>query len=174
MPFPLSYHPGPRLSRLAIAWLAFSAPLGCSIFYNTRAVVLYVSECLAELLNFFWFFPWLRSAVEYLLLLPYRLLCAVMGGGYTEEAWRKVLEVLLREYTEREREALHVGLLWSICMYVCVYLCMYVLYDAVHGVSRSCLWKQTPPWRRSPTRTGSWPRPGIQTTTPARKQKQSS
>ncbi|KAG7247990.1 hypothetical protein CRUP_002783 [Coryphaenoides rupestris] len=93
--------------RLAIAWLAFSAPLGYCIFHNTRAVVLYVSECLAELLDFFWFFPWLRSAVEYLLLLPYRLLCAVMGGGYTEEAWRKVLEVLSLEADASLEEITH-------------------------------------------------------------------
>lgn len=30
------------------------------------------------------------------------------GGGYYEDAWRKVLEILLKEYTEREKEALKV------------------------------------------------------------------
>ncbi|KAJ3587117.1 hypothetical protein NHX12_013507 [Muraenolepis orangiensis] len=61
-----------------------------------------------ELLNFFWFLPWLRSVVEYMLLIPYRIMCALTGGGFTEDAWKKVLEVLLREYTERERDALSV------------------------------------------------------------------
>ncbi|CAL8366695.1 unnamed protein product [Lota lota] len=99
---------GPRLYKLGMAWLAFSAPLGYCIFHNTTATVYYISDCLAELLNFFWFFPWLRSLVEYMLLIPYRILCAITGGGYTEEAWKKVLEILLREYTEREIDALHV------------------------------------------------------------------
>ncbi|CAL8255730.1 unnamed protein product [Gadus morhua 'NCC'] len=99
---------GPRLYKLGMAWLAFSAPLGYCIFHNTTATVYYISDCLAELLNFFWFFPWLRGFVEYMLLIPYRILCAITGGGYTEEAWKKVLEILLREYTEREIDALHV------------------------------------------------------------------
>lgn len=99
---------GPRLYTLGLAWLAFSAPLGYCIFYNTTATVYYISDCLAELLNFLWFFPWLGSVVEYMLSIPYRILCALTGGGYTEEAWKKVLEILLREYTEREKDALHV------------------------------------------------------------------
>ncbi|CAL8319878.1 unnamed protein product [Merluccius merluccius] len=98
----------PRLYKLGMAWLAFSAPLGYCVFHNTTATVYYISDCLAELFNFFWFFPWLRSVVEYVLLIPYRILCALMGGGYTEEAWKKVLEILLREHTEREKDALHV------------------------------------------------------------------
>ena len=92
-----------------MAWLAFSAPLGYCVFHNTTATVYYISDCLAELLNFFWFFPWLRGLVEYMLLIPYRILCAITGGGYTEEAWKKVLEILLREYTDREIDALHVS-----------------------------------------------------------------
>lgn len=57
----------------------------------------------------FWFLPGLRGIIEYILLMPYRILCALTGGGYTEEAWRKVLEILLREYTEREKQALQVS-----------------------------------------------------------------
>lgn len=57
----------------------------------------------------FWFLPWLRSVLEYILLMPYRILCFLTGGGYYEEAWRKVLEILLKEYTEGEKEALQVS-----------------------------------------------------------------
>ena len=57
----------------------------------------------------FWFLPGLRNVIEYILLMPYRVLCALTGGGYYEEAWRKVLEILLKEYTQREREALQVS-----------------------------------------------------------------
>ncbi|XP_062314505.1 dnaJ homolog subfamily C member 22 [Osmerus eperlanus] len=98
----------PRLTRLALAWLAFSAPLGYCIFHNTTATLYYISDCLAALLDVFWFFPWLRGVVEYLLLIPYRMLCFFTGGGYTEEAWKKVLEILLKEYSHQEREALRV------------------------------------------------------------------
>ncbi|KAM3871813.1 dnaJ homolog subfamily C member 22 [Diretmus argenteus] len=99
---------GPRLYRLGLAWLAFSAPLGYCIFHNTTATLYYLSDCVAALLDIFWFLPWLRGVLEYILLIPYRILYALTGGGYTEEAWRKVLEVLLKEYTEREKEALQV------------------------------------------------------------------
>lgn len=99
---------GPRLYRLGLAWLAFSAPLGYCVFHNTTATLYYLSDCLAALLDLFWFLPWLRSALEFILLMPYRVLCLFTGGGYYEEAWKKVLEILLREYTEREKEALQV------------------------------------------------------------------
>lgn len=99
---------GPRLYRLGLAWLAFSAPLGYCIFSNTTATLYYISDCVAALLDVFWFLPWLRGVVEYVLLMPYRILCALTGGGYYEEGWKKVLEILLREYSEREREALQV------------------------------------------------------------------
>ncbi|XP_076022685.1 dnaJ homolog subfamily C member 22 [Genypterus blacodes] len=99
---------GPRLYRLGLAWLAFTAPLGYCFFYNTTATLYYLSDCVAALLDFFWFLPWLRGLLEYILLMPYRILCALMGGGYYEEAWRRMLEILLKEYTEREVEALHV------------------------------------------------------------------
>ncbi|XP_008279459.1 dnaJ homolog subfamily C member 22 [Stegastes partitus] len=99
---------GPRLYRLGLAWLAFSAPLGYCIFHNTTATLYYLSDCIAALLDIFWFLPWLRSVLEYILLMPYRILCVLTGGGYYEEAWKKVLEVLLKEYTEREKEALQV------------------------------------------------------------------
>ncbi|XP_069383363.1 dnaJ homolog subfamily C member 22 [Paralichthys olivaceus] len=99
---------GPRLYKLGLAWLAFSAPLGYCIFHNTTATLYYLSDCVAALLDIFWFLPWLRGALEYVLLMPYRILCALTGGGYYEEAWRKVLEILLKEYTEEEKEALHV------------------------------------------------------------------
>ncbi|XP_071372843.1 dnaJ homolog subfamily C member 22 [Centroberyx affinis] len=99
---------GPRLYRLGLAWLAFSAPLGYCIFHNTTATLYYLSDCVAALLDMFWFLPWLRGVVEYILLMPYRILCALTGGGYAEEAWRKVLEILLKEYTEREKKALQV------------------------------------------------------------------
>ncbi|XP_029478520.2 dnaJ homolog subfamily C member 22 [Oncorhynchus nerka] len=97
---------GPRLYRLALVWLAFSAPLGYSIFHNTTATLYYLSDCVAALLDMFWFFPWLRSVVEYFLLLPYRILGAFTGWGPSEESWRKVLEILLTERSQREREAL--------------------------------------------------------------------
>ncbi|CAB1432674.1 unnamed protein product [Pleuronectes platessa] len=73
---------GPRLYKLGLAWLAFSAPLGYCIFHNTTATLYYLSDCVSALLDIFW--------------------------GYYEEAWRKVLEILLKEYTEEEKEALHV------------------------------------------------------------------
>lgn len=99
---------GPRLYRLGLAWLAFSAPLGYCIFHNTTATLYYLSDSIAALLDMFWFLPWLRGVLEYILLMPYRILCVLTGGGYYEEAWRKVLEILLKEYTEREIEALQV------------------------------------------------------------------
>uniref|UniRef100_A0A3B5LE04 DnaJ homolog subfamily C member 22 n=1 Tax=Xiphophorus couchianus TaxID=32473 RepID=A0A3B5LE04_9TELE len=98
----------PRLYRIGLACLAFSAPLGYCFFYNTTATLYYLSDSIAALLDIFWFLPWLRSVLEYFLLIPYRILCALTGGGYHEEAWRKVLEVLLKEYTHREKEALKV------------------------------------------------------------------
>lgn len=103
------FEPGPRLYRLSLAWLAFSAPLGYCIFYNTTATLYYLSDCFAALLDFFWFLPWLRSTVEYFLLMPYRIFCFLTGGGYYEEAWRKVLEILLKEYNDEEKEALQVS-----------------------------------------------------------------
>lgn len=99
---------GPRLYRLGLAWLAFSAPLGYCIFHNTTATLYYISDCFAAFLDIFWFLPWLRSVLEYFLLMPYRILCFFTGGGYYEEAWKKVLEILLREYTEREKHALQI------------------------------------------------------------------
>ncbi|XP_042348427.1 dnaJ homolog subfamily C member 22 [Plectropomus leopardus] len=99
---------GPRLYRLGLAWLAFSAPLAYCIFHNTTATLYYLSDCVAALLDMFWFLPWLRNVLEYILLMPYRLLCVITGGGAYEEAWKKVLEILLKEYTEKEKEALQV------------------------------------------------------------------
>ncbi|XP_012679659.2 dnaJ homolog subfamily C member 22 [Clupea harengus] len=99
----------PRLFRLSLVLLAFSAPLGYSIFHNTTATLYYISDCVASILDMFWFLPWLRGVLEYFLLLPYRILCMLTGGiGYSEEAWRKVLDILLQEHTERERLALKV------------------------------------------------------------------
>lgn len=101
---------GVRFYRLSLALLAFSAPLGYCIFHNTTATLYYISDCVASILDMFWFLPWLRSALEMFLLLPYRMLCVLTGGiGYSEEAWRKILEILLQEYTERERLALKVS-----------------------------------------------------------------
>ncbi|XP_068589957.1 dnaJ homolog subfamily C member 22 isoform X1 [Cebidichthys violaceus] len=99
---------GPRLYRLGLAWLAFSAPLGYCIFHNTTATLYYLSDCVSALLDIFWFLPWLKNVFEYILLMPYRLLCVLTGGGYYEDAWKKVLEILLKEYTEKEKEALKV------------------------------------------------------------------
>uniref|UniRef100_G3P337 DnaJ homolog subfamily C member 22 n=1 Tax=Gasterosteus aculeatus TaxID=69293 RepID=G3P337_GASAC len=98
----------PRLYRLGLAWLAFSAPLGYCIFHNTTATLYYLSDCVSALLDIFWFLPWLKNVFEYILLMPYRLLCVLTGGGYYEDAWRKVLEILLKEYTAKEKEALKV------------------------------------------------------------------
>lgn len=39
--------------------------------------------------------------------MPYRILCVFTGGGY-DETWKRLLEILLKEYTEREKEALQV------------------------------------------------------------------
>lgn len=100
---------GPRLYRLSLAWLAFSAPLGYCIFHNTTATLYYLSDCVAALLDIFWFLPWLRSVVEFMLLMPYRIFCFFTGGGYYEEAWRKVLEILLRDYTKEEKDALQIS-----------------------------------------------------------------
>ncbi|XP_005732642.1 dnaJ homolog subfamily C member 22 [Maylandia zebra] len=99
---------GPRLYRIGLGWLAFSAPLAYCIFHNTTATLYYLSDSIAALLDILWFLPWLRSVLEYLLLMPYRILCVLTGGGYYEDAWRKVLEILLKEYTEREKEALKI------------------------------------------------------------------
>lgn len=109
---------GPRLYRLGLAWLAFSAPLAYCIFHNTTATLYYLSDCMAALLDAFWFLPWLRSMLEYILLMPYRILCFFTGGSYYEEVWKKVLEILLREYTEREREALKVSHLVKILLLI--------------------------------------------------------
>uniref|UniRef100_A0A665X907 DnaJ homolog subfamily C member 22 n=1 Tax=Echeneis naucrates TaxID=173247 RepID=A0A665X907_ECHNA len=87
--------PGPRLYRLGLAWLAFSAPLGYCVFHNTTATLYYLSDCVAALLDVFWFLPWLRSVLEYILLMPYRILCALTGGGYYEETWRRVHDLEL-------------------------------------------------------------------------------
>ncbi|XP_053706535.1 dnaJ homolog subfamily C member 22 isoform X4 [Synchiropus splendidus] len=99
---------GPRLYRLALAWLAFSAPLAYCVFHNTTATLHCLSECLAALLDAFWFLPWLKGMTEHVLLIPYRILSVLTGGGYYPEAWRKVLELLLRQYSHRELEALQV------------------------------------------------------------------
>lgn len=104
-----AFYPGPRLYRLGLAWLAFSAPLGYCIFYNTTATLYYLSDCVSALLDMFWFLPWLRNVFEYILLIPYRLLCVLTGGGYYEDAWRKVLQILLKEYTKKEKDALKVS-----------------------------------------------------------------
>ncbi|KAM9445083.1 dnaJ homolog subfamily C member 22 isoform 1-T2 [Clarias gariepinus] len=99
---------GPRFYRLSLALLAFSAPLGYCIFHNTTATLYYISDCVATLLDMFWFIPWLRGVVEFFLLLPYQILCALTGGSYYEESWKKVLEILLNEYSKREIEAMKV------------------------------------------------------------------
>ncbi|XP_030624700.1 dnaJ homolog subfamily C member 22 [Chanos chanos] len=99
---------GTRLYRLGLVWLAFSAPLAFCIFHNTTATLYYISDCVAALLDMFWFFPWLKGVLEFSLLLPYRILCALTGGGQDEESWRKVLEILLNVYNQKEREALKV------------------------------------------------------------------
>uniref|UniRef100_A0A673MVM7 DnaJ homolog subfamily C member 22 n=1 Tax=Sinocyclocheilus rhinocerous TaxID=307959 RepID=A0A673MVM7_9TELE len=99
---------GPRLYRLSLGVLAFSAPLGYCAFHNTTATLYYISDCIAALLDFFWFIPWLKGLLEYFLLLPYRLLCVLTGGGFYEESWRKVLEIILNEYSKKEMEALKI------------------------------------------------------------------
>ncbi|XP_026776190.1 dnaJ homolog subfamily C member 22 isoform X2 [Pangasianodon hypophthalmus] len=99
---------GPRLYRLSLALLAFSAPLGYCVFHNTTATLYYISDCVAAFLEMFWFIPWIRGVVEFFLLLPYQVLCALTGGSYYEESWKKVLEILLNEYTKREIEAMKV------------------------------------------------------------------
>ncbi|XP_072552571.1 dnaJ homolog subfamily C member 22 [Salminus brasiliensis] len=99
---------GPRAFRLSLAVLAFSAPLGYSIFHNTTATLYYISDCVAAILDMFWFFPWLRGVLEYVLLLPYQILCTLTGGSYYEESWKKVLEILLNEYSQREIDAMKV------------------------------------------------------------------
>lgn len=99
---------GPRVYRLSLALLAFSAPLGYCVFHNTTATLYYISDCVAAFLDMFWFIPWLRGVVEYFLLLPYQILCVMTGGSYYEESWKKVLEILLNEYSKREIEAMKV------------------------------------------------------------------
>ncbi|KAF4078008.1 hypothetical protein AMELA_G00194570 [Ameiurus melas] len=99
---------GPRLYRLSLALLAFSAPVGYCIFHNTTATLYYISDCVAAFLDMFWFIPWLRQVVEFFLLLPYQILCVLTGGSYYEESWKKVLEIILNEYSKREIEAMKV------------------------------------------------------------------
>ncbi|XP_048873070.1 dnaJ homolog subfamily C member 22 isoform X1 [Brienomyrus brachyistius] len=99
---------GPRLYRLGLAWLAFSAPLGYCVFHNMTATLGYLVDCVSVILDALWFFPWLQGVLEYFLLLPYKVLRALTGAGLPEESWRKVLEVLLREYSKREKEAMQV------------------------------------------------------------------
>ncbi|XP_072306052.1 dnaJ homolog subfamily C member 22 [Eucyclogobius newberryi] len=98
----------PRLYYLGLGLLVFSAPVAYCIFHNTTATLYYLSDCLSALLDMFWFIPWLRNVLEYILLMPYRILCALTGGGYSDEAWRRVLEILLKVYTEKERDALKI------------------------------------------------------------------
>ncbi|XP_056589257.1 dnaJ homolog subfamily C member 22 [Triplophysa dalaica] len=108
---PAGYPPdplGPRLFRLSFGLLAFSAPLGYCVFHNTTATLYYISECIAALLDFFWFFPWLKGVLEFFLLLPYRILCSLTGGGFYEDSWKKMLEILLNEYGKKEKEALKI------------------------------------------------------------------
>ncbi|TRZ00037.1 hypothetical protein DNTS_033582 [Danionella cerebrum] len=107
-PLPISIAGSPRLYRLSLAVLAFYVPLGYSVFHNTTVTLYYIADCIAALLDFFWFFPWLKGVLEYCLLLPYRLLCAVTGGGFYEESWNKMLEIILNEYSKKELEALKV------------------------------------------------------------------
>ncbi|XP_066564660.1 dnaJ homolog subfamily C member 22 [Amia ocellicauda] len=99
---------GARLYRLGLCWLAFSAPLGYCAFYNTTATLSYISDCVAALLDWLWFFPWLGRLLESCLLLPYRVLCLVTGGRTPEQGWEGLLDWLIREYSERERHALKV------------------------------------------------------------------
>ncbi|KAM8829640.1 dnaJ homolog subfamily C member 22 [Synchiropus picturatus] len=84
---------GPRLYRLALAWLAFSAPLGYCVFHNTSATLHYLSECLAAPPDAFWFLPWLKGTTE-------RVLAG--GGDHPPD------ELLLRQDSQRELEALQV------------------------------------------------------------------
>lgn len=146
---------GPRLYRLGLAWLAFSAPLGYCIFHNTTATLYYLSDCMAALLDVFWFLPWLRGILEYILLMPYRLLCFFTGGGYYEEVWKKVLEILLREYSEREREALKVSHLVRNCVLRSINtsscarkLTRYARVSSFVFLCRCCLWQRKPLFRR--------------------------
>lgn len=104
---------GPRLYRLSFGLLAFSAPLGYCVFHNTTATLYYISDCIAALLDFFWFFPWLKGVLEFFLLLPYRILCSLTGGGFYEDSWKKMLEILLNEYGKKEKEALKVREVYS-------------------------------------------------------------
>lgn len=99
---------GPRLYCLSLGVIAFSAPLGYCFFHNTTATLYYISDCIAALLDFFWFLPWLKGLLEFFLLLPYRILCAVTGGGFYEDSWKKMLEILLNEYSKKETEALKI------------------------------------------------------------------
>lgn len=141
-----TFHSGPRLYRISLAWLAFSAPLGYCIFHNTTATLYYLSDSIAALLDIFWFLPWLRSVLEYLLLMPYRILCVLTGGGYYEEAWRKVLEILLKEYTEREKEALQV--MYVVCGNIFCTAFNLFHHNLLYLNCRYCLWEQRPLLRR--------------------------
>lgn len=116
-PFLSTISLGPRLYRLGFAWLAFSAPLGYCVFHNTTATLGYLVDCVSAILDALWFFPWLQGVLEYFLLLPYKVLRALTGAGLPEESWKKVLEVLIREYSQREKEAMQVNLcgrLWNV------------------------------------------------------------
>ncbi|KAK6471086.1 dnaJ-like protein subfamily C member 22 [Huso huso] len=100
---------GARLYRLGLAWLAFSAPLGYSVFYNTTATLSYAADSVAALLDWLWFFPSLRSLLESCLLLPYRAFSLLTGGGGEGPGqWEKVLERFISEHSQRRLAALQV------------------------------------------------------------------
>ncbi|MBN3316200.1 DJC22 protein, partial [Atractosteus spatula] len=99
---------GVRLYHLGLAWLAFTAPLGYCVFYNTTATLSYLVECVAALLDWLWFFPQLQRLLGFFLLLPYRVLCLLTGGGELGglgEDWEIVLEKMLWQHWERERKS---------------------------------------------------------------------
>ncbi|MGH0146508.1 UNVERIFIED_CONTAM: hypothetical protein FKN15_034020 [Acipenser sinensis] len=100
---------GARLYRLGLAWLAFSAPLGYSVFYNTTATLSYTADSVAALLDWLWFFPSLRSLLESCLLLPYRAFSLLTGGGGEGPGqWERVLERFISEHSQRRLAALQV------------------------------------------------------------------
>ncbi len=152
--------------------LAFSAPLGYCVFHNTTATLYYISDCIAALLDFFWFIPWLKGLLGYFLLLPYRLLCVLTGGGFYEESWRKVLEIILNEYSKKEMEALKVS---SVGYSFELSLCSVFTYNQkVNNILFSIRYYHCQKkllWRRSLAAIGNWLNCGIQIITPSNKQR---
>ncbi|XP_069509908.1 dnaJ homolog subfamily C member 22 [Ambystoma mexicanum] len=85
-----------RLYRLGLAYLAFTAPLAYSAFYNTTVTINYIAESIGAILDWLSIFPTLSALLEGVLLLPYHCWTLITGGrgfgsGYFSE-WENIYQ----------------------------------------------------------------------------------